>query len=214
MIFGYLIFTLYTISLLASIPICYSNAYLYLLISPTNLHNNYDFYTLIPIFIPKYLSPPPLNQPIMKNLFNPQTKTEVLSRIDQLTPNAKAAWGKMNPAQGLRHLAMAFDIATGKLDPTPVGKISIPKWLLKFFLLNMKPPKEKAETFKEINMVANGINPPDFEAERKNLKNAIENFCNANILVPENKLVGKFTKDNWGKLNYNHTDHHLRQFGV
>ena len=150
----------------------------------------------------------------MKNLFHPQTKAEVLARIDQLKSDSKAAWGKMNPAQGLRHLAMAFDIATGKLNPTPAAIPPMPKWLLKFFLLNMKPPKEKAETFKEINMVANGINPTDFEAERKNLKNAIENFCNTNNLAPENKLVGKFTKDNWGKLNYNHTDHHLRQFSV
>jgi AraC-like DNA-binding protein len=28
------------------------------------------------------------------------------------------------------------------------------------------------------------------------------------------KKPGNFSKDDWGKLNYNHTDHHLRQFGV
>ena len=54
----------------------------------------------------------------------------------------------------------------------------------------------------------------DFEEERKNLKNAIEYFLNCNSLIAENKLAGKFTKDDWGKLNYNHIDHHLRQFGV
>lgn len=150
----------------------------------------------------------------MKNLFEPTTKEQILSRIDKLTPNAMARWGKMNVNQGMRHMAMAFDIATGKLDPTPATVPPMPKWLLKFFLLNAKPPKERAETFKEMNTVANGINPTDFEAERNNLKKAIEMFSTATSLIPENKLAGKFSKDNWGKLNYNHTDHHLRQFGV
>jgi len=150
----------------------------------------------------------------MKTLYNPKVKEEILLRIDKLVPNAKAQWGKMNVNQGLRHMSMAFDIATGKLDPTPAKVPPMPKWLLKFFLLNAKPPKERAETFKEMNTVDNGINPPDFEAERNNLKKSVENFYNTTSLISQNKLVGKFSKDDWGKLNYNHTDHHLRQFGV
>jgi hypothetical protein len=111
-------------------------------------------------------------------------------------------------------MSLSFEIAAGKLDPTPVKVPPIPKWLFKFFLLNARPPKEKAETFKELNMVANNINPTDFEAERKNLKRVIDDFFNSDSLIPENKLAGKFKKDDWGKLNYNHIDHHLRQFGV
>ena len=106
----------------------------------------------------------------MKNLFVSNSKQEIQSRIDELTPNSKAVWGKMNVNQGLRHMSLALDIPTGKLDPTPVSVPKMPKWLLKIFLLNVKPPKEKAETFKEMNMVANGINPIDFEVERTNLK--------------------------------------------
>ncbi len=120
----------------------------------------------------------------------------------------------MNANQALRHMAMAFDIATGKLNPTLAKVPPIPKWLLKFFLLNVKPPKEKAETFKEMNTVEKGINPDDFETERANLKKAVEAFYTSTSLIPENKFAGKFSKDDWGKLNYNHTDHHLRQFGV
>ena len=80
--------------------------------------------------------------------------------------------------------------------------------------MNAKPPKGKAETFKELNTVTNGINPTDFEAERNNLKKSINEFFNTTSLIQENKLAGRFNKDDWGKLNYNHTDHHLRQFGV
>lgn len=150
----------------------------------------------------------------MKNIFDPAVKAEILSRVDRLSPGAKALWGKMNVSQALRHMSMAFDIPTGRLDPTPANVPPMPKWLMKFFLLNMKPPKERAETFKELNTVSNGINPEDFDAELRALKNAVEDFFNRNSLIPENKLAGKFSKDNWGKLNYNHMDHHLRQFGV
>ena len=118
----------------------------------------------------------------------------------------------MNVNQGLRHMAMAFQIPTGELQTTPVNPPKTPKWLLKFFLLNMKPPKNRAETFKEINMVRTNTNPTDFNTEKTNLKNMIEKFVAANNLIPENQLVGKFSRDDWGKLNYNHTDHHLRQF--
>ncbi|PZF72637.1 DUF1569 domain-containing protein [Taibaiella soli] len=150
----------------------------------------------------------------MKNLLTPDVKNEVLARIDNLSPESKALWGKMNVNQGLRHMAMAFDTATGELDPTVAQRLPMPKWLIKFFFLNTKPPKEKVQTFVEMNMVKQGINPPDFEAERQQLKHNIEKFYNATDLVPENKLAGKFNRQDWGKLFYNHTDHHLRQFGV
>ena len=120
----------------------------------------------------------------------------------------------MNVNQNMRHMAMAFDISMGALDPTIIKVPPMPKWLLKFFLLNTKPPKEAAETFKEMNMVANNIDPADFEMEKNHLKTMIEKFSVATSFIPENKMGGKFSKDDWGKLNYNHTDHHLRQFGV
>jgi hypothetical protein len=142
---------------------------------------------------------------------------EPTARINQTgnpKPTSAAQWGKMNVNQGLRHMTVAFDIPTGKLDPTPDKVPPMPKWLLKFFLLNVKPPKGQANTFKEINMVENSIDPKEFETERKNLKEAIQKFSQTESFIPENKLAGKFTRDDWGKLNYNHTDHHLRQFGV
>ena len=150
----------------------------------------------------------------MKNLFDPKVKDEILSRIEKLTPDSKAGWGNMNVNQALHHMSMAFDVATGNLNVTPSKVPPMPKWLLKFFLMNVKPPKAKVETFVEMNMVANNMNPADFETERNNLKQAVENFHHGTSFLSENKLAGKFKKSDWGKLNYNHTDHHLRQFGV
>ena len=150
----------------------------------------------------------------MKNILDPKTKEEIIQRIDKLSPQAKAQWGKMNVNQGLRHMSMALQIPTGELDPTLVNPPKIPRWLMRFFLLNMKPPKERAETYKEMNMVTNNINPSDFNTEKNSLKSRIEKLVASRNFIPVNKLTGKFSRNDWGKLNYNHIDHHLRQFGV
>ena len=150
----------------------------------------------------------------MKNILDSNVKQEILKRIDALTANTKAVWGKMNVNQGLRHMSMAFDIGTGILDPTPARVPPMPKWLMKFFLLYVKPPKERAETFLEMNMVANKIDPKDFEAEKNNLKKKVLELTPDKFFIPENKIAGKFSRTDWGKLAYNHTDHHLRQFGA
>ena len=150
----------------------------------------------------------------MKNLLQQDAQQELLSRIDKLTPQTTAVWGKMNVNQGMRHMSIAFDIPTGELNPTPARIPPMPKWLMKIFLLNIKPPKERAETFEEMNLVKRNINPSDFEEEKVNLKNKVMRFAAAASFIPENKIGGKFSRDDWGKLCYNHTDHHLRQFGV
>jgi hypothetical protein len=150
----------------------------------------------------------------MKNLLHQQATEEILQRIDKISPASKALWGKMNVNQSLRHMSMSLQIPIGELDPTVANVPKMPKWLLKFFLLNANPPKGGAETFKEINTVANNINPTNTEEEKRALKDMVTRFTSASNLIPENKLVGKFTRDNWGKLNYNHLNHHLSQFGA
>jgi hypothetical protein len=68
--------------------------------------------------------------------------------------------------------------------------------------------------FKELDVANNNINPVDFEIEKNNLIQAIEKFSIADFLIPVHKAAGKFSKGDWGRLAYNHTNHHLRQFGV
>src|ERR1051325_6756505 len=101
----------------------------------------------------------------MKNLKDKSVLDELHSRIDKLTPQTKAVWGRMNSHQVLRHMTMGALTSTGDTKIAP-RKSPMPKFLMKYFLLNMKPPREKAETFKEMNTVENGIMPTDFEAER------------------------------------------------
>ena len=149
----------------------------------------------------------------MKNLKDKSTRDELTARVNKLTPETKSVWGKMNSYQVLRHMTMGVLVATGDTKVAPV-KLKMPKFLMKMFLINFKPPREKAETFPEMNLVKNGVIPTDFEAERTNLKAAIEKAGTTPNFIPKNPMGIKLNSNEWGKLGYNHTDHHLRQFGV
>ena len=149
-----------------------------------------------------------------KNLLDPQVKEEVLSRINKLNKDTKSEWGKMNLNQMLFHTAAGLRIGYGEIKTAPRGNWMV-KQLMRFviFKTDMPTPKEKAETFPEINTVSLGINPADFEEERKKLFELVKKFP-AKDLQPTSGLLGKMSKDNWSRLHYTHLDHHLKQFGV
>jgi hypothetical protein len=149
-----------------------------------------------------------------KNLLQPEVKEEIISRINKLSAQTKSEWGKMNVNQMLYHTAAGLKIAYGEIKTARRGNW-LGKQFMRFFILrtDMPTPKEKAETFPEINTVSLGINPTDFNAERSTLIELVKNFP-AKQLHPESSLLGKMSKENWARLHYTHLDHHLKQFGV
>jgi hypothetical protein len=151
-----------------------------------------------------------------KNLLQPETRAEILARIDNLSPDAKRQWGKMNVNQMLWHTNHGLKSALGEYETT--GKLPNPimRAVMRFVVLktDMPTPKGKAETFGEINTVAQGINPPDFNSEREQLKDTLRRFPIAEKYAPASPLLGEMTKEDWARLQYGHLDHHLKQFGA
>lgn len=120
----------------------------------------------------------------------------------------------MTVNQNLRHMAMLFEIAMGTFGATPAFKPPLPKWVLRLILLNVKMPKGKIKTLKEMNTIENNIDPQNFEMERDRLKSLIEAFIVCPKLAPEHSIGGRFSRKDWGRFTYKHTDYHLKQFGV
>lgn len=149
-----------------------------------------------------------------KNLLQPEAKEEMLTRISKLHKDSQRQWGKMNVNQMLYHTAAGFKMVYGEITSAPKGNW-FSRQMMRFFILktDFPTPKEKAETFPEINTVALGINPTDFEAERKILFHLVKNFPEKPT-QPTSPLLGKMTTENWARLHYTHLDHHLKQFGV
>jgi hypothetical protein len=127
----------------------------------------------------------------VKNLFDTTIKLEIINRIDKLTPDSKAVWGKMNVAQMLAHVQKPIGIALGTHQPK--GS----------FLLRLIDP-----TFITTGTIK------DFEKEKAVLLELVNRFTEENITKDQHPIFGKLTKENWSKATWKHLDHHLKQFGV
>lgn len=151
----------------------------------------------------------------MKNILTPSDRAEILERIDKLTPNSKNQWGQMNVQQMICHMTDPLRDAIGVRKAKQV----IPKFLgflFKPMLLSDKDWKHGERTAKEYDQVKGGGTPPTtFENDKALLLDTIGKFV-ANDPKPYeiHVICGKLTNEEWGKLMYKHTDHHLRSFGV
>ena len=149
-----------------------------------------------------------------KNLLQPEVREQILSRFNRLTPQTQRQWGKMNVNQMLYHTAAGLRIAYGEIITAPQGNW-LKKKLMRFVILktDMPTPKEKAETFPEINTVARSINPADFNVELDKIIELLNHFPTKQT-APSSGFLGKMSKENWARLQYPHLDHHLKQFEV
>ncbi len=149
----------------------------------------------------------------MKSLFDSNTHQEVLHRIEQLDQAKTPIWGQMNMMQMLRHSQKPLQVANGSLALKKPNLFM--GFVLKFFkksLYDDTPWRQNLPTAKEFVI----RDTEDFETERTRLVADLHEFAkkSTNLHWPEHPIFGKFTTDQWGKMQYKHIDHHLRQFGV
>ncbi len=150
----------------------------------------------------------------MKTLFDAETYTEVISRIESLTESSNGQWGKMEVGQMLYHCQFPLRIALKRYNftkkPNPFLKL-----VFKSFKKNMyndklwKPNLPTAPGLKVIT-------PKDFTSEKKKLSDLVTDFYSESDKTEwdPHPMFGSFTQEQWGKMQYKHLDHHLRQFGV
>ncbi len=147
----------------------------------------------------------------MKSIFEEHAHQEVLQRLNNLHENINANWGKMNVGQMVHHCQYPLNIILEKDDYNLK-----PNWLVKTFfkkaMYNDKPWKKNLPTVSRFKTIEN----KDFSSEKLKLQNLIEELHNHKDREhwQPHPVFGKLTKDQWGKMQYKHLDHHLRQFGV
>jgi Protein of unknown function (DUF1569) len=146
----------------------------------------------------------------MKTIFDRSIREELIRRIDSLTENSAAQWGKMNVAQMLKHCAQWDEMSFGKrtYKQSIMGKL-FGKIALKNMLKD-QPVKKNLPTVPGFKITEEA----DFAAEKRKWIASIqayEHFSNDGFIHP---FFGVMTRENTGYLVYKHADHHLRQFGV
>lgn len=149
-----------------------------------------------------------------KNIFDLDIASEVIDRINILTPETKNLWGKMSVSQMLAHCNVPYDMVYTDKYPKPN---SFKKILLKAFVKNAvvseKPYPKNGRTAPEFLI----SDEREFVMEKnmliENIKKTQEHGEN-HFHNKESHSFGKLTNDEWNNLFYKHINHHLGQFGV
>ena len=147
----------------------------------------------------------------MKSFFENTVYSEISTRINHLKEDTQAQWGKMTPGQMLHHCQMPLNIILEKEDYGVK-----PNWLIN---LLFKKSMYSDKLWRKNMPTAPGFKITDdknFEAEKTQilaLLDELNNLKHREDWQPH-PAFGKLTKDQWGKMQYKHLDHHLRQFGV
>ena len=148
----------------------------------------------------------------MKNLFEAESRNELLLRLDNISADSKAVWGQMTVDQMLWHCNRFINYIKGDYEVAYKGN-----WFMKVFIKpmglgNMPYPKAKGDTMAEFKADSHY----NIVAEKELLKQNLQWFAAKQQQTdwPLHPLFGKFTAANWARIAYKHTDHHLRQFGA
>lgn len=147
----------------------------------------------------------------MKSFFEKGVYEEIKGRIEKLTIDTQPNWGKMNTGQMLHHCQMPLNIILEKEDYGVK-----PNWLVN---LLFKKSMYSDKLWRKNLPTAPGFkiqDERDFDKEHSHILNLLEEL-NAQKEREDwqpHPAFGKLTKEQWGKMQYKHLDHHLRQFGV
>lgn len=150
----------------------------------------------------------------MKSILHISTLNNCLKRIDQLDSKQKPLWGKMSVDQMLIHCKKPLELAVGDLTLPAIP------WLVKLFLrlfskrsfYNNTPWKKNLPTLKEFKVKEHY----DVEKAKLELKELLITFHHKNLNneLKSHPYLGVFSQEQWGKVQFKHLDHHLKQFGV
>ena len=150
----------------------------------------------------------------MISIIDKFTNENFINRVNNLTPDSKPLWGRMNVIKMLGHVSISIQAAIGEIKVKRVfmGYL-IGALAKKIVLKDEKPFKKGAPTSPEY--IAN--DKGNFEEEKLKLTGYIKMISEKGepgFTKNPHPFFGCLTPSEWDRLMYKHLDHHLRQFGV
>lgn len=146
---------------------------------------------------------------VMKTIFDPAAKAEIINRIKALKPTQTPLWGQMTVFQMLRHCTLWQEMALGQKEYKRsflgliFGRIALKD------MLKDQPLKPNLPTVPGFKITGDG----DVVAEQNQLIKLINEQAQSTITGFMHPFFGKLTQEQGGYIVYKHIDHHLRQFG-
>lgn len=147
----------------------------------------------------------------MNSIYDKADNEAIIARINLLSPDSKAQWGKMTVDQMCKHCNATIQVAFGKQD--------LKMNFLMRFLGKMLKNKAFNTDFGKNSPTAKEFifnDSYDFELSRKEFAESFSQFAQGTQVIKamNHPFWEKMTYEDWNKLMWRHTDHHLRQFGV
>lgn len=147
----------------------------------------------------------------MTSIFNPNDNQKIIDRINNLSPESQAQWGKMTVTQMFKHTEAAISVAFSEKELKINFLMKLLGRMLKKKVFNSEFQKN-SPTAPEFIFKDNY----DFDASKTALIEKFSRFAQGkqSITLMHHPFWGKMTHDDWDKLMWKHMDHHLKQFGV
>jgi uncharacterized protein DUF1569 len=152
----------------------------------------------------------------MKTLDNAADKEEILERLQSIRPDSRRRWGKMSAHQMICHLSDGLRMYMNEKTVAPVA-VWYPRAAVQFVALWTPLPWPRGfSTAPEVDQLARGTPPAQFEADLRDLQNLIDRFTRRpQDFEPQlHPHFGRLSNKALMRLGYLHANHHLRQFGA
>lgn len=150
----------------------------------------------------------------MLNTFDKSTTDSTFARLNKINFDSKPLWGKMNAAQMLAHLNVAYDLA---FDIKSAKSSWFTKILLKTFVkkivVGTSPYPKNSRTSPDFLIT----DDKDFEVEKARFITFVKDteVKGSNYFEgKESASFGALSAKEWSIMFYKHIDHHFTQFGV
>lgn len=146
----------------------------------------------------------------MKTIWKKTLREQLENRLDKLSPDTPARWGKFDAPQMVCHLIESTRMALGELEVKP-KKTPFKRFPFKQLVVYLLPFPKGAPTAPELLRRT----PQEWNGEIRQLKDLMRKFAaGSHSRFPEHPAFGKLSRRAWGVLAYRHIDHHLKQFGL
>ncbi|HEY3296645.1 MAG TPA: DinB family protein [bacterium] len=147
----------------------------------------------------------------MNSLFDDTVRAQIRERLEKLTPQHKAQWGKFVPATMLTHLIDTFEVAFAE-RPVTVKKGFLNSALGRWMVIDSPMPWPKGSPTAPEYLESK---PGEFVRDKQRVLAYVDRFAKGRGQQwGRSPGFGDLTPEQWSRLNFRHLNHHLIQFGL
>jgi len=148
----------------------------------------------------------------MPTFWDAAARDDLCRRVERLTPDATARWGKFSAPKMLAHLNDAMRMTSGDLPVAPKN-LPLRYWPIKQLVIYVLPFPKGAPTAPELLARGEAAELTIEQAAFRALATRVASKP-ATDTWPDHPAFGTLSHKAWGVLAWRHADHHLRQFGL